>query len=98
MGCLRNHVAARILEWGHGLVYLSKALKCLACCCSIAATCAISHGSELACWLELGGVSVPQLVLYCCWLGQPVSTWQVEMGWPYIHWLARDRMGWWQPL
>jgi hypothetical protein len=27
--------------------------------------CAISHGSELACWLEPGGVSVPQLVLFC---------------------------------
>jgi hypothetical protein len=28
-----------------------------------------------------------------CWLGQPVSTWQVEMGWPDIHWLARDEGG-----
>ena len=26
-------------------------------------------------------------------LGQLVSTWQVEMGWPDIHWLARD-LGW----
>jgi hypothetical protein len=30
---------------------------------SVTATCAISHGSELACWLELGGVSAPNL--YC---------------------------------
>ena len=26
-------------------------------------------------------------------MGQLVSTWQVEMGWPDIHWLARD-LGW----
>jgi hypothetical protein len=26
-------------------------------------------------------------------LGQPVSTWQVEMGWPDIHWLAWDKGG-----
>jgi hypothetical protein len=32
--------------------------------------------------------------LACSWLGQPVSTWQVEMGcWPDIHWLARDYGG-----
>jgi len=28
--------------------------------------------------------------LACCWLGQLVNTWQVEMGWPDMHWLARD--------
>jgi hypothetical protein len=32
--------------------------------------------------------------LACCWLGQPVSTWQVEMGWPDIHWLAGDQGEW----
>jgi hypothetical protein len=31
--------------------------------------------------------------LACCWLGKPVSTWQVEMGWPDIHWLTRDKGG-----
>jgi hypothetical protein len=31
--------------------------------------------------------------LACCILGQPVSTWQVEMGWPDIHWLAWDKGG-----
>jgi hypothetical protein len=31
--------------------------------------------------------------LACRWLGQQVSTWQVEMGWPDIHWLARDQGG-----
>jgi hypothetical protein len=36
--------------------------------------------------------------LASCWLSQLVSTWQVEMGWPDIHWLARDRVGWWQPI
>jgi hypothetical protein len=31
--------------------------------------------------------------LACFWLGQPVSTWRVEMGWPDIHWLAGDQGG-----
>jgi hypothetical protein len=31
--------------------------------------------------------------LACRWLGTPFSTWQVEMGWPDIHWLARDQGG-----
>jgi hypothetical protein len=32
--------------------------------------------------------------LSCCWMGQPVSIWQVvEMGWPDIHRLARDKSG-----
>jgi hypothetical protein len=31
--------------------------------------------------------------LGCCCLGQPVSTWQVENGWPDIHWLAGDLGG-----
>jgi hypothetical protein len=37
--------------------------------------------------------------LVCCWLGQQVNLWQIEMGWPDIHWLAKDniRVGWWQP-
>jgi hypothetical protein len=32
--------------------------------------------------------------LACHWLGPPVQDkWQVEMGWPDIHWLARDQAG-----
>jgi hypothetical protein len=32
--------------------------------------------------------------LGCRWLGnQRFSTWQVEMGWPDMHWLARDPGG-----
>jgi hypothetical protein len=31
--------------------------------------------------------------LACCWPGQQVSTWQVEMSWPDIHGLARDQDG-----
>jgi hypothetical protein len=33
--------------------------------------------------------------LACCSVGwvKPVSTWQVELGWPDIHWLARDQGG-----
>ena len=31
--------------------------------------------------------------LACCWLGPLVNTWQVEVGWPDIHLLARD-LGW----
>jgi hypothetical protein len=46
--------------------------------------------------IECGDVSAPSKALNClacCWLGQLVSTWQVAMGWPDIHWLARDQGG-----
>jgi hypothetical protein len=46
------------------------------CCCMLTPTFEAHfftpHGSELACWLELGGVSVPQLVLYV--LGTVISS------------------------
>jgi hypothetical protein len=31
--------------------------------------------------------------LACRWLGQLISTWHVELGWPGLHWLARDEGG-----
>jgi hypothetical protein len=31
--------------------------------------------------------------LACCWIGQQVNIRQIEMGWPDIHWLARDQGG-----
>jgi hypothetical protein len=32
--------------------------------------------------------------LVCCRLGQQVNLWQIEMGWPDIHWLVtRDKGG-----
>jgi hypothetical protein len=46
--------------------------------------------------LKKGRLGMVELLLQagglvaCCWLGLPVSTWQVEMGWPDIHWLAGD--------
>jgi hypothetical protein len=39
----------------------------------------IEQGVELLDWLAIG-----------CWVNRG-STWQVGMGWPDIHWLARDQ-------
>jgi hypothetical protein len=55
----------------------------------------VVHVNLLLAWGQYGGkLSKAVHCLACCWLGQPVSTWQVEMGWPGIHWLAGDEGEW----
>jgi hypothetical protein len=52
------------------------------------------------------GYDLTQMLVVCCCpekgfkllgllslLGRLVSTWQVGMGWPDVHWLARDQGG-----